>query len=79
MSGPINKLPGTKTKHVIAALQDNIEQYYGPPYILTSDGGSQIAVANKAIGTWCRELGITHEISAALCPTSNGEAESAVK
>ena len=73
------RLPGTKTRHVIAALQDYVEQYYGPPYILTSDGVPQFSVANKAIGTWCKELGITHEISAALSPQSNGEAESAVK
>ena len=73
------KLPGTKTKHVISALQEYCEQYYGPPYILTSDGGPQFSVANQAIGTWCRDLGITHELSSAMNPEGNGEAESAVK
>ena len=47
------KLPGTKTKHIIDRLQDFVEVYYGPPYIITSDGGPQFSAANQAIGTWC--------------------------
>ena len=44
------KLAGTKTKHIVASLQDFIEAYYGPPYIITSDGGLQFASANSHWG-----------------------------
>ena len=43
------KLTGTKTKHIIASLQEYVEVYYGPPLLLTSDGGPQFSAANKAI------------------------------
>ena len=35
-------LKGTKTRHVIEALQDYIDVYVGPPYWLTSDGGPNL-------------------------------------
>ena len=73
------KLLRTKTRHIIASLQDFVEVYYGPPYIITSDGGPQFSAANRAIGAWCWDMGITHEISSALSPQSNGESEGALK
>ena len=73
------KLAGNKTKHIISSLQDFVEVYYGPPYIITSDAGPQFASANKAIADWCWDMVITHEIRSALSPQSNGESESALK
>ena len=43
------KLKSTKTKTVIKALEEFIEMYYGPPLLLTTDGGPQFKDANKAI------------------------------
>ena len=40
-------LPGTKTKNIIASLEEFVEVYYGPPLILTSDGGPQFGAAKK--------------------------------
>ena len=42
-------LPGTKTKNIIASLEEFVETYYGPPLLLTSDGGPQFGAANRAI------------------------------
>ena len=53
--------------------------YYGPPLYLTSDGGPQFQAANKAIQEWAHGMGICMELFASYFPTSNGEAESAVK
>ena len=72
-------LKGTKTRHVIEALQDYINVYVGPPYWLTSDGGPQFAAANAAIKKWAEEAGILHTLSAAYNPEGNGEAERAVQ
>ena len=33
------KLAGTKTMNIISSLEDFVEVYYGPPLLLTSDGG----------------------------------------
>ena len=35
-------LPGTKTKNIIASLEEFVEVYYGPPLLLTSDGGHSL-------------------------------------
>ena len=43
------KLAGTKTKNIISSLEDFVEVYYGPPLLLTSDGGPQFGAANTAI------------------------------
>ena len=43
------KLFSTKTKNIIASLEDFIETYYGPPLLLTTDGGPQFGAANSAI------------------------------
>ena len=72
-------LKGTKTRHVIEALQDYINVYVGLPYWLTSDGGPQFAAANAAIKKWAEEAGILHTLSAAYNPEGNGEAERAVQ
>merc|ERR1711867_290881 len=72
-------LKGTKTRHVIEAIQDYINAYVGPPYWLTSDGGPQFAAANAAIKKWAEEASILHTISAAYNPEGNGEAERAVQ
>lgn len=42
-------LPGTKTKNIIASLEEFVETYYGPPLLLTSDSGPQFGAANRAI------------------------------
>ena len=73
------KLGSTKTKNVIKSLEDFIETYYGPPLLLTTDGGPQFGRANKAIKEWAIQAGINHELSSAYHPQSNGEAEQAVK
>ena len=72
-------LPGTKTKNIIASLEEFVEVYYGPPLLFTSDGGPQFGEANKAITEWAKETGINYELSAVYSPQSNGEAEMAVK
>merc|ERR1712082_475191 len=72
-------LKGTKTRHVIEAIQDYINVYVGPPYWLTSDGGPQFAAANAAIKKWAKKALILHTISAAYNPESNGEAKCAVQ
>ena len=49
------KLTGTKTKHIVQALQEFVFCYYGPPLYLISDGGPQFQAANKTIigvGAW---------------------------
>ena len=73
------KLGSTKTKNVIRSLEEFIEGYYGPPLLLTTDGGPQFGQANNAIIKWASEAGINHEMSSAYAPQSNGEAEQAVK
>ena len=72
-------LPGRKTKNIIASLEEFMEVYYGPPLLLTSDGGPQFGAANKAITEWANETGINIDLSAAYSPQSNREAEAAVK
>ena len=72
-------LPGTKTKNIIATLEEFVEVYYGPPLLLTSDGGPQFSAANKAITDSSNETGINHNLLAAYFPQSNGEVEVAVK
>ena len=71
-------LPRTKTKNIIASLEEFVETYYGPPLLLTSNGGPQFGAANRAITEWGNETGINHELSAAYSPQSNGEAEVAI-
>ena len=56
-----------------------MEVYYGPPLLLTSDGGPQFSAANRAITDWANDTGINHDLSAAYYPQSNGEAEASVK
>ena len=73
------KLTGTKTKNIISSLEEFVEVYYGPPLLLTSDGGPQFNAANRAITDWANDTGINHDLSATYSPQSNGEAESAVK
>ena len=72
-------LPGTKTKNIIASLEEFVEVYYSPPLLLTSDGGPQFGAANKAITEWVNETGINHQLSAAYSPQSNGEAVKRIK
>ena len=72
-------LPGTKTKNIIASLEEFVEVYYGPPLLLTSDGGPKLNAANKAVTNWANETGINHDLSAAYSPQLNGEVEAAVK
>merc|ERR1712074_363476 len=45
----------------------------------TSDGGPQYSALNSQIGEWAKRLGITHIISSAQSPQSNGESEACVK
>merc|ERR1711873_19476 len=73
------KLGSTKIKNVILSLEEFIENYYGPPLLLTTDGGPQIKRTNNAIRAWDASAGINHELSSAYSPQSNGEAEQAVK
>merc|ERR1712041_29938 len=75
----VYELKGTKTRHVIEALQDFNDCYAGPPYWLTSDGGPQFSGANAAIQKWAEEASIKHSISTAVNPEGNGEAERAVQ
>ena len=72
-------LGSTKTKKVIWALEEFIERYYGPPLLLTTDGGPQFSQANNAIRKWASEAGINHDLSSAYSPQFHGEAEQAVK
>ena len=62
------KLLSTKTKNIIASLEDFVETYYGPPLLLTTDGGPQFGAANSAIKEWAQETGINHDLSAAYSP-----------
>ena len=73
------ELLSTKTDSIIQALNTFNRTYSGPPYRITSDGGPQFAALNKKIATWASEAGIHHELSSALSPQSNGEAEACVK
>ena len=73
------ELRGTRTKNIVTALQSFVDSYCRPPYVLTTDGGPQFGPANAAITSWCVDLGICHEISAAFSPSDYGESESAVK
>ena len=59
------KLFSTKTKNIIASLEDFIETYYGPLLLLTTDGGPQFSAANSAIKEWVQEAVINHDLSAA--------------
>ena len=68
-----------KTKNIIASLEEFVEVYYGPPLLLTSDGGPQFGAANRATTEWVNETGINHELLAAYSPQSKGEAEATVK
>ena len=43
------QLESTRTKNVIRALEEYIEVYYGPPLLMTTDGGPQFAHSNNAI------------------------------
>ena len=47
-------LGSTRTKNVIRALEEYIETYYGPPLLLTTDGGPQFSRSNNAIREWAR-------------------------
>ena len=69
----------TKIKIVIRSLEDFIENYFGPPFLLTTDRGPQFGGANKAIKAWAEEARINHKVASAYSPQSNGEAEQAVK
>ena len=60
-----NKLTGTKIKNIISSLEEFVEVYYGPPLLLTSDGGPQFSAANKAIQEWAKDAGINHKLSSA--------------
>ena len=73
------ELTSTKTDNIIQALNTFNKTYSGPPYHITSESGPQFAILNKKIETWAQDAGIHHEISSALSPQSNGEAEVAVK
>ena len=73
------QLGSTRTKNVIRALEEYIEVYYGPPLLMTTDGGPQFSRSNNAIREWAKGAGINHELSSAYSPQSNGEAEQAVK
>ena len=73
------KLGSTKTKNVIKSLEEFIENYYGPPLLLTTDGGPQFGRTNNAVRMWASSAGINHELSSAYSPQSNGEAEQALK
>ena len=46
------QLGSTRTKNVIRALEEYIEVYYGPPLLMTTDGGPQFARSNNAIREW---------------------------
>ena len=66
------------TANSVKDILDNFSSTYaGPPHKLTSDGGSNLT--SSVIEKWCEENNISHEISSAGCPESNGESESAVK
>ena len=75
----VYKLGSTKTKNVIKSLEEFIENYYGPPLLLTTDGGPQFGRTNNAIRVWASYAGINHKLSSAYRPQSNGEAEQSVK
>ena len=61
------------------SLEEFIENYYGPPLLLTTDGGPQFKRTNNAIRAWASSAEINHQLSSAYSPQSNGEAEQAVK
>ena len=69
------KLGSTKTKNIIRSLEEFIENYYGPPLLLTTDGGPQFGRANNTIKRWAAEAGINHELASAYSPQSNREAK----
>ena len=75
----VYQLRGTKTRNIIACLQDYNDTYCGPPYWLMSDKGPQFAGANAAIKSWCEEASILHTLSAAFNPEGNREAERVVQ
>ena len=60
------ELTWTKTKHIVQALQDFVLVFYGPPLLLTSDGGPQFQAANKAIQERAHGMLIHHKLSAAF-------------
>ena len=55
-----------------------MEVHYGPPLLLTSDGGSQFNAANRAITDWANETGINHDLLATYSPQLNREEEAAM-
>ena len=65
-------LIGTKTVHVINALNQYCHLYSGPPYQITTDGGPQFRETNKEISVWARDMGISHHLSSAYSLQSNG-------
>lgn len=49
---------------------------FGIPVSIQTDGGPQF---RSEFDTWCKEMGIKHELSSAYYPASNGHAEAGVK
>ena len=69
------KIGSTKTRSIIHSLEHFIKSYYGPPLLLTTDGGPQFGGTNKAIKAWAEEAGINHKLAFSYSPQSNREAE----
>ena len=65
------------TQVIVDILTDFCNLYSGPPWRITSDGGSNLA--SSAVADWCKRNNVIHSISATKCAESNSEAESCVK
>ena len=70
-------MAGTKTKNIISSLEEFVEVYYGPPLLLTSDGGPQFAASITS--KFLRNYGVHHRLSSVSYARSNGRAELGVK
>ncbi|XP_059098387.1 uncharacterized protein K02A2.6-like [Tigriopus californicus] len=71
----ISRLGRMGTRAVTDILRDWFVDY-GVPQIIRSDGGPQF---RSEFQDFCRDMHITHQLSSAYHPASNGHAESAVK
>ena len=69
------QMPSETTSALISLLTNTFNQY-GWPLSIRSDGGPQF---RSEFAKFCSENNISHEISSAYNPKSNGLAESAVK
>ena len=72
----VSEMKRTTAEDVIRVLS-NWFQSWGKPLFIRSDGGPQFA--NQSFASFCRSNSITHQLSSAYNPQSNGLAEAGVK